>query len=98
MADVLERYQELKKKKDELEKKKIELSVRLEQMRKDYKEIISSLKSDFNVSSLDEAKDLKDKMEKELNDKCVELKLKLDRFDEAAKSVDGGSSSISSSK
>ena len=87
MNDVLERYKGLKEKKDALEKKKIELSVRLEQMRKEYKEIILALKTDFNVSSLEEAQVLKEKMEKELEEKCSLLKEKLDEFEKAASNV-----------
>ena len=77
MADLSERFKELKEKQDVLLKRKMEAEVRVSNLEKDIKNDLKELQEKFKVSSLEDAKNLYAKQEKELNDKLKEIDEKL---------------------
>ena len=77
MADLSERFKELKEKQDVLLKRKMEAEVRVSNLEKDIKNDLKELQEKFKVSSLEEAKELYITQEKELNDKLKEIDEKL---------------------
>ena len=77
MADLSERFKELKEKQDILLKRRMEAEVRVNTLEKEVKEDLKELQEKFKVSSLEEAKELYITQEKELNDKLKEIDEKL---------------------
>lgn len=85
--ETVARYQRLKARQEELERKRIECQVRLENLREEYKKILTQLKTDYNVSTLEEGKALRDKMQADLTTKMDELDANLSKFEQALASV-----------
>ena len=81
MADLSERFKELKEKQDVLLKRKMEAEVRVSNLEKDIKNDLKELQEKFKVSSLEDAKNLYAKQEKELNDKLKEIDEKLEIYE-----------------
>ena len=77
MADLSERFKELKEKQDVLLKRKMEAEVRVNNLEKEVKESLKELQEKFKVSSLEEAKNLYVTQEKELQEKLKEIDEKL---------------------
>ena len=81
MADLSERFKELKEKQDVLLKRKMEAEVRVSNLEKDIKNDLKELQEKFKVSSLEEAKNLYVTQEKELNEKLKEIDEKLEIYE-----------------
>ena len=81
MADLSERFKELKEKQDVLLKRKMEAEVRVSNLEKDIKNDLKELQEKFKVASLEDAKNLYAKQEKELNDKLKEIDEKLEIYE-----------------
>lgn len=81
MADLSERFKDLKNKQDILLKRKMEAEVRVNNLEKDIKNDLKELQEKFKVSSLEDAKNLYVKQEKELNDKLKEIDEKLEIYE-----------------
>ena len=81
MADLSERFKELKEKQDVLLKRKMEAEVRVSNLEKDIKNDLKELQEKFKVVSLEDAKNLYAKQEKELNDKLKEIDEKLEIYE-----------------
>ena len=77
----IKRFEALKQKKEMLEKKQLEIKLKLENLREEYKKNIETLKTSFNVSSIDEAIALRDKMQQELNEQADKLEKSLNDFE-----------------
>ena len=81
MADLSERFKELKEKQDVLLKRKMEAEVRVSNLEKDIKNDLKELQEKFKVSSLEDAKNLYAKQGKELNDKLKEIDERLEIYE-----------------
>ena len=91
MGDIetdIKRFESLKLRKDKLEKKQIEIKLRLDNLREEYKKNIELLKTNFGVSSIEEAVALRDKMQQELNEQADKLEKSLDEFENKLKEIE----------
>lgn len=78
---LTKRYQALLAKKRELEAKKVECETTLRYHKGEYEKLIEELRSDFKVSSLNEAYALRDKYEKELTETLDSLERSISSFE-----------------
>lgn len=85
MSDIdndIKRFESLRQRKETLEKKQIEINLRLERLREEYKRYMDVLKTSFDVSSIDEAVGLRDKLRESLNEQADRLEKSLNEFEE----------------
>ena len=83
MATLTERYEALKKKKADLEKRKLQAELKKDSLQSEIKDDLASLKENYGVSSLEEAKDLLAKKDLELQKKAEALEESLKAFEDS---------------
>ena len=80
--DLVRRYEELKERKQELVNKKTKKETQLEQVREDYKDKLRKIKDQFDVNSLEDAEELKDTLEEDIENLVPELENKLSEYED----------------
>ena len=85
MSDLGTRFMQLKQKKEELERAIMETNVRLEALQKDLKDAMQTLKDNYGVETLEEAKALFNKKDLEYSAIAKQLEEKLSEYEELVK-------------
>jgi chromosome segregation ATPase len=88
MSTPVERFQELKNRREQLEKKRIELQTRLDTAKEVVQKGLAELKEKYGVGSLEEAAKSLGKMKDDLERKTTELDELLRSFETNGKSHD----------
>lgn len=83
--NLVERFEELKKKKEEYTKTKIQCEVKRDTLSAEIKSDLDLLVEKYGVKNLEEAKHLLQKSDAELNAKVTELETELSKFENATK-------------
>ena len=81
MADEVSRFKELKEKLEKLEKEKITLESRIDTLKSEYKIGLETMKTQYGVSTLDEAKNKLSEMKDQIDSKSKEFEEKLNKME-----------------